>query len=90
MASNSGQVIYIMVFFDKIKHKKTAYGVVAVLSLLFIATVVVVSRPEKVERGAMQDDPEKCLQDADCRSRLEAAVNQVYSESGYDGVYTAP
>lgn len=40
------------------------------------------------EELRVENDSEKCLRDADCRGRLEAAVNEVYSESGYDGVYS--
>ncbi len=31
-----------------------------------------------------------CLHDADCRRRLEAAVNQIYSEIGYEEVFKMP
>ncbi len=72
------------------KRNLTLYGVIAIFCLLLVGTVAVVSLHKKTEKAAVQDDPEKCLQDTDCRSRLEAAVNQVYSESGYEGIYTAP
>lgn len=41
------------------------------------------------EKVSAQDDSTACLHDADCRARLEAAVNDIYSEIGYETEYSA-
>ena len=69
---------------------RPATFVVAVILVSLIGTAIVMSLHENAERASAQDDSEKCLQDADCRSRLEAAVNDIYSEIGYENTYTAP
>jgi len=69
--------------------KLKAIAVMLVL-VSVVAAIAVLSSHKKAEESTAQDETEKCLHDPDCRSRLEAAVNEVYSESGYDGVYTAP
>lgn len=72
------------------KRKLALYAGIAILSSLLVGTVVIVPLYKKdvAEKGSA--DEIACLHDADCRARLEAAVNQVYSEADYDSIYSAP
>ncbi len=64
--------------------------VVGVSFLLFVAVVTFVFLHKHTRVVKTEIDSEKCLQNPDCRNRLEAAVNEVYSESGYKSIYIAP
>ena len=57
----------------------------------FIVSVTVVFwfLKQNTINSSARDEAMVCLRDADCRSRLEAAVNQVYSEIGYESEYSA-
>lgn len=63
--------------------------VVGILFLLLVAVAAFFFLHKNPEETALGSDSEKCLHDADCRARLEAAVNEIYSESGYEGTYSA-
>jgi hypothetical protein len=68
---------------------KIHWSIALGIGVIIIASFVIVILHKKAEKMNAQDDV-KCLHDTDCRRRLEAAVNQIYSEIGYDEVYTAP
>lgn len=57
---------------------------ITILSLLVIVIIGFISLHKKAGEPTAQNDTEKCLRDSDCRARLEAAVNEVYSEIGYN------
>ena len=61
-----------------------------VVFLIVSVTVVFWFLKQNTINSSARDEAMVCLRDADCRSRLEAAVNQVYSEIGYDDIYAAP
>ena len=61
-----------------------------VVFLIVSITVIFWFLKQNTINSSARDEAMVCLHDADCRSRLEAAVNDIYSEIGYENTYTAP
>jgi len=60
------------------------YVLPAALCVLIVGTLAFLLFHAKIDKATSLNDSTACLHDADCRSRLEAAVNSIYSEIGYD------
>ena len=64
-------------------NKMSRRNIILWAALFLLVIVVVPWWIGKWQRETREDEVSRCLQDPDCRSRTEAAVNEIYTGAGY-------
>ncbi|OGZ45068.1 MAG: hypothetical protein A2756_05435 [Candidatus Ryanbacteria bacterium RIFCSPHIGHO2_01_FULL_48_27] len=59
-------------------------NIILMAALLLLLVAAIPWWIDKKQKETKEDEVRRCLQDPNCRSRLQAAVNDVYSQIGYE------